>query len=243
MEAERESKFIGRITLLRHGQTDYTNVFPDLTQEGEETIRKTAEQIALNLQQDEEVTIMSSDKARAQGTAAIIKNVLEHEREVRIVPGITSMAHRHPERSIQMINEMLAEKGSVQAVDYAYTHDPRFDDAELWEPRNEIQKRFFRNIEYAIRAFKRVAEHEDLPSPHLVAVTHFEVLSPFVGKIFNLKHPEEPTLKNGELIEMSVLDPSQGQENSDVVLLKMTFRGMKKTVGFDRKNRDLVLVE
>ncbi len=236
---EKEPEFLGRITLLRHGQTEYTNIYPDLTKEGMETVRKSAEQIAANLKADEEVVLMASDKARAQGTAGIIKEVLDHQKEIRTVPGITSMAMRDQGKGMEMIHELLKE-GGVPAVDYAYTHDPRFDDAEVWEPRDEIQKRFFSNLEYAIRAFKVVAKHEDLPKPHLIAVTHFEVLSPFLQDVFDLKHPEDPTLKNAEAVEISVQDPSVDGENSDVVFLEISFRGNTKTVGFDRKNRRLI---
>lgn len=236
---ENEPKLIGRITLLRHGQTEYTNVYPDLTEEGQETVRKAAEQIAKNLSEDEKVFLMASDKARAQGTAGIIKEVLEHDDEIRTIPGITSMAMRNPERAMEEINEFLSN-GGVKAVDYAYTHDPRFDNAEVWEPRDEIQKRFLRNIEHSIRVFKRVAKHDNLPRPHLIAVTHFEVLSPFLSQIFDLNHPEDPTLKNAEPVEIYVKDPSSENENSDVVLLEISFRGITKTVGFDRSNRKII---
>lgn len=236
---EKEPKFIGRITLLRHGQTDYTEIYPDLTDEGQETVRKSAEQIVSNLENDEEIVLMASDKARAQGTAGIIKDVLGHNGEIRTVNGITSMAMRDRKKGMETINEIL-EKGGVPAVDYAYTHDSRFDDAEVWEPRDEVQKRFLSNIEYAIRAFKVVSKHEELPRPHLIAVTHFEVLSPFLHEIFDIKHPEEPTLKNAEPIEILVKDPSTENENSDIVLLEVKFRGDTRTVGFDRINRRLV---
>lgn len=238
-QQERGPKYIGRITLLRHGQTQYTNVYPDLTEEGQETVRKSAEQIAKNLKEDEDVVLVASDKARAQGTAGIVKEVLRHDKEIRTIPGITSMAMRDPERATEMINEFLA-KGGVPAVDLAYTHDPRFDDAEIWEPRDEVQKRFLSNIEHAIRAFKVVARHEELPTPHLIAVTHFEVLSPFLKNVFDLKHPEDPTLKNAETVEISVKDPSRENENSDVVFLEISFRGNTKMTGFDRRNRKLL---
>ncbi|MFA6354473.1 MAG: histidine phosphatase family protein [Candidatus Paceibacterota bacterium] len=242
IEQEKEPKFIGRITLLRHGQTEYTDIYPDVTEEGKETVRKSAEQIAANLKEDEEVFLMASDKVRAQGTAGIIKEVLKTDKKIRTVPGITSMAMRDKQKGNEMIQELIAE-GGVPAVDYAYTHDPRFDDAKIWEPRDEIQKRFFSNLEYAIRAFKVVAKHKELPKPHFVGVTHFEVLNPFLDEIFDLKHPEEPTLKNAEVMEISIQDPSAENENSDIVFFKITFREKTKTVGFDRKNRRLVSIE
>ncbi len=239
---EHEPKFIGRITLLRHGQTEYTDVYPDLTEEGQETVRRSAEQIAKNLREEEEVLLMSSDKARAQGTAGIVKDVLGYKGNIRTVKGITGLEMRNREKGMEIINEMLAD-GGVPSVDYAYTHDPRFDDAEIFEPRDEIQKRFMTNIEYAIRAFKTVAKHEELPKPHLIAVTHFEVLSPFLHQIFDIKHPEDPTFKNAETVEISVIDPSAENENSDLVFLEVSFRDHIKTIGFDRINRRLINTE
>ncbi len=237
---EQEPKFIGRITLLRHGQTQYTEVYPDLTKEGQDTIQKSAEQIAANLKRDEEVVIVASDRARAQGTAGIIKKILKHNTEIKSVTGITSAAQRDPAKASEMINEILAEGKGIEAVDYAYIHDPRFDDEKIWEPKKEIQKRFFRNLEYTIRAFKLVAKHKELPKPHLIAVTHFEILNPLIEEVLNVKYPEGQTLKHGELIEISISDPSREGENADVVIMNINFRGISKTVGFDRKNRRLI---
>lgn len=241
-EKGSEQKYIGRITLLRHGQTEYKDIYPDLTEEGKDTIRRAAEQIAVNLKNDEDVMIVSSPKARARGTADIVRAILHHDSEVRMIPGITSMATRDPEKAMDMINEFLADDG-IMAVDYAYTHDSRFDEKDIWEPRDEIQKRFLRNLEYAIRGFKRIAKHAELPKPHLIAVTHFEVLSPLLSDIFQLKYPEEPTLKHGELVEIDAYDLSLEGENSDILLLKIHFREKTRSIGFDRRNRKIILLE
>ena len=250
---EGEPRFIGRITVLRHGQTRYTNQFPDLTELGTETIERSAEQIAFGLDPEEEISMYSSDQARTQGTASIIKERIGYPGEVRIQRSIGMNRLKDPVAAQEIFDQIIAEegasefeKGAVPAVDYAYTHDPRFEDSEIFEPRSDIEKRFFRNLEYTIRGFEIVADKTDeekeslhLKRPHLIATTHFELLHSFVQRVFNLDYPKDSTLKHGELVEIYVYDhPASGD---GLINLIVRFRGEERTVVFDRKQRTLIL--
>lgn len=237
---------LGRITLLRHGQTEYTDEYPDLTVEGKATIEKSAAQIAKGLRNQEEPIIVSSDKARARGTADIIKEKIGYPKDVKIQPSITAMELRDRERAKAIFEELLAdnksthsEEAPVRGVDRAYLHDQRFEDAAVYEPRSEVEKRFFKNLEYTIRAFNVVHKHKELQKPHVIGVSHFELLGQLSEKVFNLTERGEEPLKHGELIEIEVLAPEEN--NQDQVELQIFFRGEQKRVGFDRHSRTLLI--
>ena len=70
-------RFLGRAIFLRHGQTDYTDVFPDLTEEGAETITKAAESIK-SIIDGQQITIISSPMVRAMGSACIVAKILRY---------------------------------------------------------------------------------------------------------------------------------------------------------------------
>ena len=53
-------RFLGRVIFLRHGQTKYTGVFPDLTYEGTVTIKKSGDLIKPFLDGSSNVVIISS---------------------------------------------------------------------------------------------------------------------------------------------------------------------------------------
>lgn len=243
----REQERIGRISVLRHGQTQYTDIYPDLTDLGKATIEKTAEQIAAGLSPEEQAVLLTSPTVRAQGTTGIIKEKIGHEGEIKIQSSL-SMNRIKDQAKAQLVwdelklegNKVEQESGAFHGIDYAYTHDPRFENAEIFEPRSQIEKRFFNNLEYAIRAFEVVAKHPDIPKPHLIAVSHFELLNHFVQKVFKLKHPQDPTVKNGELIEINLMESTEDKQNK-ITNLEVSFRGLKRTVKFDRKARTIIL--
>jgi broad specificity phosphatase PhoE len=101
---EEELRLIGRITILRHGQTRYTNEFPDLTELGKETIAKSAEQIASGLDPDEEIAMYSSDRARAQGSASIIKERIGHSGEINVRRSIGQTHFKDPQKAQEIFD-------------------------------------------------------------------------------------------------------------------------------------------
>ncbi|MBI5467325.1 MAG: histidine phosphatase family protein [Candidatus Kerfeldbacteria bacterium] len=244
---------LGRITLLRHGQTKYTEQYPDLTTEGQETIRRSAEQIAASLNPDNEaVAMFRSEAVRAAGTADIIKSGIGHDDEVRVRPSLNPMIQHDPEQARQVFEELLAanqaaeaqaqKTGSFPMLDKSYLTDPRFENAEIYEPRSNVEHRLFRNIEYAIRAFEVVAKHPELKRPHLIGVSHYELLGQLANRVFGLLENDAQTLKHGEPLDIRVLSTEDPEHPSvDPIELEVSFRGQTKTVLFDRKTRDIVI--
>src|SRR5438552_1204464 len=111
---KREEQRIGRITLLRHGQTKYTDQYPDLTELGQETIAKTAEQIALGIKSKEGLRILSSPTVRAQGTAGIIKEKIGHMDEIKVQPSLGMNRIKDKEKAQAIFDEIEAEGNKAE---------------------------------------------------------------------------------------------------------------------------------
>ncbi|MBI1866424.1 MAG: histidine phosphatase family protein [Candidatus Staskawiczbacteria bacterium] len=81
-------RFLGRVILLRHGQSECTNVYPDITDEGMETITKSANSIKPLLGNNPNVVIITSPMARAKGSADIIAKTIGYSGIIKEAPAI-----------------------------------------------------------------------------------------------------------------------------------------------------------
>jgi len=256
-EGHQEPSPLGKITLLRHAQTEYTDVYPDLTETGQEEAAKRGREIKQAVAEgNHDVMIASSPNIRAQGTADIIKKELKGEEQTDLQEGTASDDEIRIMRAIRSFDihdrgaamiELLEHVGDVtdvveriKKVDVHYAHDDRFEDrVDLWEPRSKVEKRFFRGMEYAIRSFTKYNEKGGDKLPHLVAVSHFEFLNHFVEKVFKL--PKEELLDPGEKIEIDLLKQSGDNENH--IILVVTFRDQTREIVFDRETRSIEIAK
>lgn len=215
-----------RAIFLRHGQSDYTEVFPDLTTKGEETIRKSANEIKEKIEKEWSqwgypyVRLLVSPKARALGSAAIIKEILGGCDEIKICPEVSAMEHRNIKKAKKIFSEYQNGKAAKNPIEIDYQVDPRFEDKNIFEPRSEIKKRFFAYLQSFIRRTK------DLNSPQLfIHITHYEVLYHFVESVFENYADDGGTLSYGELLIVSLYDESMEVEfrNQKAKLALSTF--------------------
>lgn len=240
-EIQPQEQFLGRVSLIRHGETRYTNQYPDLTETGIADIEQRGEEKRGTIDSDkEEVLIASSPSVRARGSADIIKDKIDPDAEVRIIKAVRGLDIRDHDKHHELMTEMIGEETDpasiIKRVDNQYVHDDRFEErVDVWSPRSEIEKRFFRGVEYTIRAFSKFGEKEPDKLPHLIATSHFEFINHFVSKIFGLKEGEY--LNPAENVEVSFLRP-QGENERHVPLL-VTFRGKSREVVFDRETRTI----
>ena len=211
--------FLGRAIFLRHGQTEYTDVFPDLTEQGMETIKRSARSIKPIAEEHQRISIVASPLARAQGSAAIIANELEYKGEIREEPAITAAILKKILQAKALFNEYMSN-GGMRALAIAYGIDPRYENGQVIEPRSRIRKRFFEYFTNMIRSLVTTAQ---LP-PCLIHVSHYEVLYHFVERLFELDYEKDEPLDYGEIIVISIFDI--GIKNT--VEIEVTFR--KKTI-------------
>lgn len=221
-----DRRFIGRAIFLRHGQSDYTEIFPDLTDEGKQTIVSSANKMKYAVKAHRDVMIISSPKSRALGSSFIIAEVLGYKGGIKKEPNISSFAIRDKERAKTILYDPLdtgrtlqdefESRGGIVAVDLAYTHDPRYEDGKILEPRSEVRKRFYKYLAGLVRQLIACPL-----IPCIIHVSHYEVLYHFVESLFKLDYTRDQTLAHGEIIEVSFYDIG----NNDIVEMDVKFRG------------------
>lgn len=224
-------RLLGRAIFLRHGQTEYTDMFPDLTRQGIRTIKKSAGLIRPIAEEHQSVAIVASPMVRAQGSAAVLVNELKYEGKIKEEPAIAAAIAKDKKRGKALFDEYIAN-GGMRALCVAYGTDPRFEDREVIEPRSEIQKRFFGYFAHLIRC---LLISQQSP-PCLIHVSHYETLYHFVERLFKLDYKKDEPLGHGEIIVVSIFDI--GIEN--IVEIEVTFR--EKTIRkkfFDYKDKKI----
>ena len=224
-------RFLGLVIFLRHGQTEYTDVFPDLTKEGIETIAKSAELLKPFLNYYQNVVIIASPMARAQGSAAVIAKVLGYKNKIRLEPTIQGAIIKDRQEARALFYEHVSN-GGIRALSVAYGTDPRYEDGKVIEPRSEVRKRF---LGYLAKLVRRLFINPNLPLC-LIHVSHYENIYHIVESLFNLDYQKDEPLGYGEIIVISIYDI--GIEN--VVELEVTFR--EKTIRkkfFDYKDQEI----
>ena len=226
-------RFLGLAMFLRHGQTEYTEVFPDLTETGKNTIAKSANLIMPVVARFSKVKIVTSPKARAQGSAAVIARVIGFDRkEIKEEPKI---------QSAEIVDRMMGKaiffehtsNGGGRALSVAYGIDPRYEDSRIFEPRSKVKERFLEYFAHMIRADLLIAP----TPPCLIHTSHYETLYHFVEDIFELDYETDEPLGHGEIIAVAVYDV--GIEN--VVELEAAFRKKIKKANFDYKEKELIV--
>lgn len=235
-------RFLGQVILLRHGQSEYTNIYPDITYNGVKTIVNSANLIKSLLNGDSNVVIITSPMIRAKGSADIIAKIIEYRGKIKEVPAIGGAIVKNKKQGRAIFDEYMA-KGGIRALDKGYGTDPRYEkNPSVIEPRSEIRKRFF---EYFAKLIVGLLQRQQLwqqPPLHLICVSHYETLYYFVEHLFKLDYTKDEPLGHGEIIVVSVFD--LGIKNTSVVEIEVTFR--KKRVGkigkkfFDYEKRKII---
>lgn len=212
-------RFLGLVIFLRHGQTEYTDVFPDLTEEGIKTIAKSAELLKPFLEHYQNVVIIASPMARAHGSAAVIAKVLGYKDKIRLEPNIQGAVVKDRQKAKALFYEHVSN-GGTRALSIAYGKDPRYEDGKVIEPRSEVRKRF---LGYFSRLVRRMFISQNLPAC-LIHISHYETIYHLVESLFNLDYRKDEPLGHGEIIVISIYDISA----SNIVELEVTFR--EKTI-------------
>ena len=219
-------RFLGRVIFLRHGQSKYTDIYPDITEKGVETITKSANLIKLLLNNSSAV-IITSPAARAQGSAAVIARIIKYQDKIRKEPAIEGAIFNNKILGQALFNEHV-ERGGIRALDMAYGTDSRYENSEIVEPRSKVRKRFF---EYLAKLTNALLKRQ---SPlDIICVSHYEILYHFVEHLFELDYTKDEPLGHGEIIAVSIFDVGLQGMDVDVVEIEVTFR--KKIVGQIRR--------
>lgn len=199
---------------LRHGRTQYTQHFPDLTEEGKGDIESAAEGILKLIPSDcSSISMVSSPLPRTLGSAEIIADKIGFPfREVRIEPRLRCMDIYKPEEAIQLWQQFGE---GVAGSDGAYRHHEIFETGEIVERRSSVQQRFGNYLE---ECFSTHLELGNLPD-FTIHPTHFEILWKLAMVV------DLPQLVHGELVIVRLNEKSGG-----VLPVEVCFRNKSRFV-------------
>jgi broad specificity phosphatase PhoE len=170
---------IGTATIMRHGPTRYTGIFPDLAEEGLAMIRTTAEEIATRF--PKELIVIASPAQRAIATALQVMEICGLEPAPEVVR-IESML-----RPIKLHDLALATGYFTTVLDgladvmerhrrwdefYMTSHD--YEVGVICESRSSAMERF----DCFLTNLREICANDR----HVIAVTHLEVVGTAVHR-------------------------------------------------------------
>ncbi|MBI2637905.1 MAG: histidine phosphatase family protein, partial [Candidatus Sungbacteria bacterium] len=169
--AEILDRIIGKVTIMRHGQTEYTEEYPDLTELGKEQIAESARKIKGGIGPEDDVLVVSSPAVRAQGSADIVRGELGIE-EKRILKSLRPIKANDPVEFKRTFDEFWGPGGfkieEIAKWDRFYAADPRFENRpEVQEPRSNPEKRSLRGLNKVIGFMSKYRTGHPDRIPHL----------------------------------------------------------------------------
>lgn len=227
---------IGKITVIRHGDTRYTGVYPDLTEVGIRQVSDQSESLASEIDLGkEEVILVSSPSPRTRGSMDLVKEKLGlADEKTNVVHGIRGIDVKDMSKAMEIINEVMADGFDITKIDHAYATDPRFEEMpEVWEAPSNVEKRALRSLEYAIRGLLKAREINEDKIPHIVATSHFEIVDLLLAKVFGREPGDFPP---GSRVDLVLFE---GESDSKQIKMDITFRGETRKAAFNRETRTI----
>lgn len=222
---------LGKLVFLRHGQTAYTDIFPDLTGDGIVTAKEAAKRIKPVIDGLHPVMI-SSPRPRARGTGHFIKIALGHRGEILIDDRIRAADVYDKKAGWAIYQEHV--KGGSDHLSIMYSRDPRYDDSAICEPRWSVKKRFYEYLEFALKIYLK--NRKIGRGCCLIHTTHYEFLYHFVETLFALDYTKDRPLLHGEIIVLTVF----ATDKRDIFAIQVEFRDMTKLIYFDCQTKEIV---
>jgi len=170
-----------KIHFIRHGETSYSEIFPDLTDKGKKTIENSAFELS-KLVKESPVTIISSPRARALGSATILKNILCQNNKILLEDGLRSMDVHDKDKANKIFEDY--KDTSNRTPNIAYETDERFHSGCVFEKKQDIKRRFHQNILINFQEARKGAIEKNI-----INVTHYEVMHHLTRDIFGI-YPE-----------------------------------------------------
>lgn len=255
LRPEAYTELVGRLTVFRHGETEYTDQYPDLSGKGRSTLTEAGRQLRSEIDEEsEDLLFVHSPNVRAKGSMAYLLHGMEliDDVEEAKVEGVArpfkplrSVKKLDPEAASEMVFRYTGTReptaGHYEEFDRMYTLSDEFETSPHWEPRSNAPKRANRLLRYALAILlKNHKESESPKTPRIVAVTHFEMINHIAVKLFGLDLEKDSLYARGEAITFDVrANPDEDQR----LLLMCSFRGEKRNAWFDFTKGEVTEVE
>lgn len=194
---------------MRHGVTHYTEVFPDLAEEGIPFLKSTARRIARDFPKNP--VFISSPSPRTLATVLHVMEAYGLEPQLEAIhqePLIGPIALHVPEAVLSFLKQAIAPLGDMsndplrrhQILDHLYLENPFFENGIFCESRGESFER--------LRQFLPKLREHCRPDRHVVVTTHLDVMGGFIQEQFGESDNPFPP---GEVLHITFLTPSKAQ--------------------------------
>ncbi|MCX6761388.1 MAG: phosphoglycerate mutase family protein [Candidatus Moranbacteria bacterium] len=177
--AEKEGNVLAYVTFSRHGETKYTDQYPDITKKAELNAREKGK--IITAEKGSPDIIIYSPAVRAKGTAdAISAGSVEGHTHPSV-----QMRESHQIRPSEFSNRQRAEELFLSIGDQEeiarqhHIEGGAFTDPNILETPESKRARLYRGLEYLIRSLDRSKK-----APHVVIVSHYELISILITDIF-----------------------------------------------------------
>lgn len=235
VEREPKRKILGRLTVTRHSKTEYTEVYPDITKEGEEIANRKADEIAAKNKKNKELEerfYFSSPRPRAKSTADIIKDKLgDKERPLNESDQIRATDFYDRAAAEEIFSSIAKENGGdpVSIMRAYRENDKRLSNPDVMESRDSVRKRVMRAMEYLIRSFEK---RDDEKIAHIFATGHFELVDSILAEIFE----SAELFGYVDSVEFEFLE----SDDKNLIPIIVHYKNENKEIKFDRKKRKLL---
>ena len=210
-------RVIGTASVFRHGATLYTDVFPDLAEEGLAIVGGSVQEVARRF--PKEPRFVSSPAVRALGTtsrAMEAYGMAWREEDVRIEPALGPIHVADAAKAFARFDEVthgLTNPLEVHRVwDRFYMEHPDYEAGVLCESRSSARQRFL--------GFLPGVPAMASPERHVVIVTHIETIGCAIHQWFGL---DGDYFGPGEAAHFEFLGGGG---------LRVEFRGRRKVIAF-----------
>lgn len=252
---ERFSERIGKITLYRHGDTHYTNQYPDLTDRGKWRFVRAGRHLKEMVDEGtEDLLFLHSPSVRAKSSMAFLLRGMgrtmgtfeqDVEQHAHALKPLRSVHINNPEGFAELIGKHIDQESPIEAqhrrFDRIYMMHNDYETSPHIEPRSRVQSRGRRMMRQAVYLLvKNHTEKTTDKTPHIVAISHVETLNDIAFRIFGLDVQKDPLYARGERMTVEVKTDSQ---TTDKVLLLCEFRGTTKPVWFDLASGEISSAE
>lgn len=224
---QHEKNLVCSSLFFRHGDTKYTEVYPDLLPEGERKIRKSTAQVVRGFvgANRHRTYLKSSPKPRAHASTFIIAEELSLEDEVIVFePLLSSMVYRDADEAQKIFSYLLAQGAYIERE---VLINPLFKNKYIFEQFDELHERTFK---YLTQLLNECRDEEEKFGGTFIHGTHFEIITPLV-KMFFQRHISE-LAESPVLFGESVMLNFFTSESESSVRVEAEFRKQKSSTLF-----------
>jgi broad specificity phosphatase PhoE len=193
-----ENKLIGTAIISRHGETEYTDILPDITEKGQKVAFEAGQFIKQSgiLEYRSQILVGHSPKARAKETLIeMIRGAGLTEQDLTWIGAIENLKSSQFTAAgyavfMEKINAMRANNPIISKIvqdqiGHDYHHDNEFyNNPANIEPKGERRSRTYQELDKFIN--HSLQNPQESLTPLVLAVSHYETITHFIDDVFGI---------------------------------------------------------